>query len=132
MLRTDLDASKGKLCAMAAHAAVAAYRAAAADGRAPARRLLRDWEASGEAKVVLRGGSEEELAALLRAARARGAGAAGADDRGGGAGAGGGNLFACLIRDAGRTQVPAGSAMALAVLGRSDEVDSVTGALKLL
>ena len=124
VLRTDLDASKGKLCAMAAHAAVAAYRAAAADARAPARALLRDWALGGEAKVVLRAGSEEELAALLRAARAPGA--AGASD---------GDceqLFACLVRDAGLTQVPAGSAMALAVFGRADRVDRVTGGLKLL
>ena len=175
VLRADLVAGRGKLAAMAAHAAVDAYRAAAADSRAPARRLLRAWEAAGQPKIVLRcgpgggggGGSggpagdgdgEAQLLALLHAARSAGAMSGGADgdsgdgdvgaasaSGGGGGGCGGGSgggggggggggvpLIARLVRDAGLTQVPAGSAMALAVFGRSRDVDAITGHLKLL
>lgn len=41
-------------------------------------------------------------------------------------------LFAYVVSDAGRTQIPAGSRTVLAIFGPSDLVDSVTGQLKLL
>ena len=104
------------------------------------------------------GDGEAQLLALLHAARSAGAMSGGADgdsgdgdvgaasaSGGGGGGCGGGSgggggggggggvpLIARLVRDAGLTQVPAGSAMALAVFGRSRDVDAITGHLKLL
>jgi len=112
-MRSDLGMGKGKLCAQAAHAALAAYAAAVGGGEAT-RSLLKRWEATGQTKVVVRVGSEEELLELARRAEAAGIGAA-------------------IIRDAGHTQVAAGSATAVA-LGPdvASALDSVAGHLKLL
>jgi peptidyl-tRNA hydrolase len=113
VVRTDLAMGKGKMCAQAAHAAVSAVTRAAS-GTEAQRDWLRGWELVGSTKVVVRGGSEEELRTLAGEARERG-------------------LVAALVRDAGHTQVEAGTATVLAVgPGPGSDVDSVTGRLKLL
>ena len=114
VVRTDLAMGKGKMCAQCAHAALAAYRAAAA-GTPAQRSYLAAWEATGETKVALRAGSEDELLRLQRAART-----------------GAARLVAVVIRDAGHTQVAPGSATVLAIHGPVAAVDAVTGGLKLL
>ena len=113
LLRTDLGMSKGKLCAQAAHGALSAFRAATS-GTEPQRAALRAWLREGQAKVVLRVDSEGALRELLAAALA-------------------GGVTAGLVRDAGRTQVEAGSITCLA-LGPGDAgvMGALTGALKLL
>lgn len=107
VLRSDLGMGKGKIAAQAAHASIAAYRLSAEADR-------KKWQASGEEKVALKVGSENELIELFGQAKAR-------------------KLPAALIRDAGRTQIPAGTVTALAI-GPAEErlVDEVTGKLKLL
>jgi PTH2 family peptidyl-tRNA hydrolase len=113
ILRTDLDMGKGKLVAQGAHAAVHAVEAAAA-GTRDQRDALRAWRATGGMKVALRADSEAALLALADAAETRG-------------------LVTAVIRDAGHTQVAAGTTTALAVgPGAGDDVDAVTGSLKLL
>lgn len=42
------------------------------------------------------------------------------------------NLPCYLVEDAGRTQIPAGSLTVLSILGRVEDVNKVTGHLKLL
>ena len=98
---------RGKLAAQVAHAAVAAFLDATADAR-------RQWLADGMPKVVLRCDTEAELLELH--ARATGLG-----------------LPAQLIRDAGRTVVPAGTATCVG-LGPADDaaMDALTGALRLV
>ena len=102
----------GKVGAQCAHAALAAAGSVA--GAEPTRRVAA-WRASGGTTVVLRGDAGEAgLLALGAAARARG-------------------LAAALVRDAGRTQVAAGTATVLAVgPGAADAIDAVTGHLRLL
>ena len=113
LLRSDLGMSKGKLCAQAAHAAVSAYRAAST-GSVMQRASLRAWLRSGQAKVVLRVEGEEALAALHAAAVARG-------------------VAAASVRDAGRTQVEAGTLTCVALgPGSGEDVAELTGHLKLL
>lgn len=76
--------------------------------------MLKRWERGGQAKVALQVKSEEEVMELQ--ARAVGAG-----------------LCARVVRDAGRTQIKAGSVTALGVgPGPRSVVDGVTGGLKLL
>jgi peptidyl-tRNA hydrolase, PTH2 family len=108
VVRTDLAMGRGKVAAQVAHAAVAATLS----GRRTRR--LRRWLAAGQPKVVLRAGSQDELAAL--AARAESAG-----------------LAVEMVRDAGRTQVAAGT-MTCCAIGPddSDAIDAVTGGLSLL
>lgn len=108
VVRTDLDMGRGKLAAQVGHAAVAATLAALGTVR------LRDWLVDGQPKVVLRVAGEEELAGVEAAARRAG-------------------LATEVIRDAGRTQVAAGTATCLAVgPAPVEEIDPVTGGLRML
>lgn len=71
------------------------------------------WEKTGQAKIVLKGLDTRHLLNLWSIARDR-------------------ELPCYIVQDAGRTQVPAGSYTVLAIFGRIDAVDEVTGSLKLL
>lgn len=108
VVRADLGMGRGKIAAQASHAAVAA--ALAAIGSAP----FMDWLADGQPKVVLRAGGEQELGEIAATASAAG-------------------LPVQLIRDAGRTQVIAGTPTCCAIGPAADrDIDAVTGMLPLL
>jgi PTH2 family peptidyl-tRNA hydrolase len=80
----------------------------------PAHPVLKRWEAQGQAKVALKTSSEDDLLMLQAQAVSLG-------------------LCARVIRDAGRTQIAAGSATVLGVgPGPKSIVDQVTGRLGLL
>jgi peptidyl-tRNA hydrolase len=112
VVRTDLGMTKGKIAAQCSHATLACYRTLR--GRASARGVLRQWERGGQAKIAVQVGSEEDLLELQ--ARAMSVG-----------------LCARVVRDAGRTQIAAGSATVLGVgPGPKTVVDGITGGLKLL
>jgi peptidyl-tRNA hydrolase, PTH2 family len=98
---------RGKLAAQVAHAVLAAFLDAEPDAR-------QQWLAEGMPKVVLRCDTEAELLQLY--ALATGAG-----------------LPAEVIRDAGRTVVPAGTATCVGIGPAGDAaVDAITGALRLV
>jgi len=104
--------TRGKMCAQASHATLANYLYL--QTHSPNNPVLKRWERGGQAKVALQVKSEEEIMALQ--ARAVGAG-----------------LCARVVRDAGRTQIAAGSVTCLGVgPGPRSVVDGVTGGLKLL
>lgn len=75
--------------------------------------MLKRWESGGQPKIAVQVKSEEELETLQAQAFSLG-------------------LCARIIHDAGRTQITAGSATVLGVLGPKSVVDQVTGGLKLL
>lgn len=107
VLRADLGMGKGKLVAQGSHASLNAYsKSGELEKKA--------WELSGQKKIVLKAASEEEL--LEYFTRCKDAG-----------------LKPALIKDAGHTQIPAGSITAFAV-GPAEEgkIDSILGKLKLL
>lgn len=108
VVRTDLDLGRGKIAAQVAHAAVAATLTSLGTPR------LGRWLEDGQPKVVLRAAGEDELTGL--AARAEAAG-----------------LAVDVVRDAGRTQVEAGTLTCCAI-GPDDSaaIDAVTGSLTLL
>lgn len=113
VLRTDVGMSKGKMCAQASHACLNAVRRADR-GKGDQKAAVDAWETAGQTKVVLKASSEQELRDLAAAAQLKG-------------------LPFAIIRDAGHTQVEAGTVTALAVgPGPVADVDSVTGHLKLL
>jgi peptidyl-tRNA hydrolase, PTH2 family len=112
VVRTDLGMTKGKIAAQCGHATLAVYKALVDNG-ASAQPLLRRWEYGGQAKVAVKCDSEEDLLVLQGQAISLG-------------------LAARVIRDAGRTQIQAGSATVLGVLGPKSVVNQVTGNLKLL
>ncbi|KAF8953793.1 hypothetical protein CPC16_007778 [Podila verticillata] len=109
MDRSDLGMGKGKAAAQCCHATLANYKELAK--KAP--KTLKQWEYCGQAKVTLKIENEEDM--LLLQAQAMSLG-----------------LAAHSIRDAGRTQIAAGSRTVLAVgPGPVSVINSVTGHLKL-
>jgi PTH2 family peptidyl-tRNA hydrolase len=113
MVRTDLEMGKGKIAAQCCHAAVKAYSALQNSGK-EACDALEKWEWEGSRKVVVKVSSEEELVDMIKKAKAKG-------------------LYATSIRDAGKTQIAAGS-MTVGVIGpaNQDAIDEISGHLKLL
>ena len=113
-MNRDLDMSKGKVAAQAAHGAVSLFRRGRrGPAGGPDRALLKAWDAAGQTKVCLRADGEGALLALAAAAAAAG-------------------VQTALVADAGRTQIAAGSRTVLALIGTSAQLEGVTGGLKLL
>jgi len=110
VVRQDLKMGKGKIAAQCSHAAVACYKSAVKRHR----HELKCWEYSGQAKVVVKCTTENELMELYRTTSALG-------------------LNAAVISDAGRTQIAAGSKTVLGIgPALEDKINIVTGHLKLM
>ena len=109
-VRGDLKLSHGKLAAQVAHAAVScALRSQKHD-----RRKFRDWFDEGQRKITVRVPDEAALHTLQADARAAG-------------------LTTALVRDAGRTELAAGTVTCLGLGPAGEaELDSLTGELSLL
>jgi PTH2 family peptidyl-tRNA hydrolase len=108
--RTDLGMGKGKLAAQVAHASLAA----AEESMGGRREWYSKWKEQGQAKVVLKAGSESELRELLKVAKSM-------------------SLPCALIQDAGLTQLEPGTATCLGIgPAPVSMIDKVTGQLKLL
>jgi len=108
--RTDIKMGKGKLAAQAAHASLSA----AEEAMRRREQWYTEWKSSGQMKVVVKVSSEEELQDLYRKAKSV-------------------KLPAALIQDKGLTQLEPGTVTCLGIgPGPDDEIDSLTGKLKLL
>lgn len=113
VLRRDLEMSRGKAAAQAAHASCEAVFAILDSRRPEWLEWLEEWKRGGQRKIVLRVDSLEELIQVYERARAEG-------------------LPSSLVTDAGLTQLPPGTRTAVAVGPAPDAlVDKVTGGLKL-
>lgn len=112
MYAKQTSSPAGKIAAQASHATLYNYKVLTAHVRL--RSLLRRWESTGQAKIALQANSEKQLKELQAKAMSLG-------------------LIARLVRDAGRTQIPAGSVTVLGVgPGPKAVVDEVSGDLELL
>ena len=111
VVRTDLGMTKGKIAAQCGHATLACYKSLQSSSAGAS--LLKKWERNGQPKIAVQCKSEEELEMLQAQAVSLG-------------------LCARVVHDAGRTQIQAGSATVLGVVGPKGVVDGVTGGLKLL
>lgn len=106
-VRKDLDMSKGKMAAQVAHASLGAYRATD-------QGTLEGWRRSGEKKVVVWAGDEEDMFEIKENAENLG-------------------LPTYLVSDAGRTEIPKGTKTALAIgPGKEEKIDRVTAHLPLV
>jgi PTH2 family peptidyl-tRNA hydrolase len=107
IVRKDLKLGAGKLAAQVAHASVGAMRKA---GKSAAE----EWESEGSKKVVLKVEGVSQLIELQRKAWAK-------------------KLPMFLVRDAGLTQVEAGTVTCLGIGPAEEErIDELTAGLKLL
>ena len=106
IIRKDIKLGKGKMAAQASHASLDAYKKASYLNK-------KMWELKGQKKVVLKAESEKEILALFNRAREE-------------------KTRPTLIRDAGHTQIPAGTITAVAIGPDKDNIiDKITGHLKL-
>ncbi|MCL5093470.1 MAG: peptidyl-tRNA hydrolase Pth2 [Candidatus Marsarchaeota archaeon] len=110
IIRTDLEMSKGKIAAQAAHASLMSYFEVERTDKSVAR----EWLESGEKKIVLKVDNEEALIKLYTAFKFK-------------------KIPCALVTDAGLTEIPPGSKTALGI-GPWDgrEIGAFTDRLKLL
>lgn len=107
IVRKDLDMSCGKIAAQVAHAAVECVLKSD-------KRIVEKWIEEGAKKIVLKVNSLEELMRYYDLAVKEG-------------------LVACLIRDAGLTEVEPGTITCIGIGPDEDErIDKITKNLKLL
>lgn len=117
VVRQDLKMGKGKIGAQCGHATLGAYKGVlrkAHNGNKTMAKYLAAWEDLGQAKICVQVKTEEELDAVEQHAKTEG-------------------LPTHVVRDAGRTQIAAGSRTVLA-LGPApkSKVDVVARHLKLM
>lgn len=110
LVRMDLEMGKGKMAAQCAHAAVGAYE----DAVKKKDIHLKAWRRAGQGKIALKVPDETTLTSLTEIARNAG-------------------INTYVVRDAGRTQIAAGS-VTVAAIGPAEvtAIDKITGHLKLL
>uniref|UniRef100_A0A158Q834 peptidyl-tRNA hydrolase n=1 Tax=Elaeophora elaphi TaxID=1147741 RepID=A0A158Q834_9BILA len=111
VVNMSLKMGVGKLAAQVGHATLGVYRLALRSEEG--QRALDAWRTAGEMKVVVKGHNTEMLLDFFKQSKDLG-------------------LFAYIVSDAGRTQIPAGSRTVLGIFGPTHIVDLVTGELKLL
>ncbi|HZX33831.1 MAG TPA: peptidyl-tRNA hydrolase Pth2 [archaeon] len=109
IVRSDLGMGKGKIAVQCSHASLEAYEKTMR--KMP--KWIDEWKAHGQAKIVLKVGSEKELLGLFEKLK---------------------NLFpAALIHDAGKTQIEAGEPTCIGVgPAPESEINKYTKDLKLL
>ncbi len=111
IVNTSLQMGKGKIAAQCAHAACGCVETA--ERSDAGRRNLRAWRGQGQKKIAL-ATNQENLIRLERSLRSAG-------------------INCCLISDAGKTQVAAGSRTVLGVgPDTEDRIDAITRELRLL
>lgn len=109
IVRNDLKMSKGKLCAQCGHAVIESFLKA----KKKTPDAVEEWLNEGQEKIVLKVDSEKELLELFEKMK---------------------KLFpSSLIRDAGRTELQAGTKTCVgAGPAKEIELDKFTAGLKLL
>lgn len=111
VVNAELSMGVGKIAAQVAHAALGLHRLLLQHQSKYGETLL-NWTEYGETKIVLKGNSTEHLIDLEHQSISLG-------------------LPCYQVHDAGKTQVRSGSTTVLAIFGSNNQVDKVTGTLKL-
>lgn len=110
MVRTDLGMSRGKTAVQVAHGAVSASERA----KSMKNDVWRAWFHEGQKKVALKVETEDEIKKLISQTIQAG-------------------IPYAMIKDAGMTELPPGTITVVGIgPAKSDEIDKITGALKLL
>uniref|UniRef100_A0A0N5BAX8 peptidyl-tRNA hydrolase n=1 Tax=Strongyloides papillosus TaxID=174720 RepID=A0A0N5BAX8_STREA len=106
-----LGMGKGKLAAQVGHAVLGTYKHAMKTPEG--QTAISHWEKVGQVKVVVKGQDTEQLMDIFKASKDKG-------------------LWSYIVQDAGYTQIPPGSRTVVGIFGPVEDVDDVTGSLKLL
>jgi PTH2 family peptidyl-tRNA hydrolase len=107
LVRADLKMGKGKIATQAAHAAIGAFKLVDEE-------VVKEWEKEGGKKVVLRVKDEKELLQIYKKVKKE-------------------KIPCFLVKDAGLTQIKAGTITALGIgPAEGEKIDKITGKLKLL
>jgi len=110
LVRSDLNMSKGKIAAQAAHASVDCVLKALKTKKD----LVKEWRKEGMMKIALKVDSLKDLHKYLQEAKDFG-------------------FVTCTITDAGHTYVAPGTVTCGCIgPGNIDEIDQITGKLKIL
>ncbi|MBD3263091.1 peptidyl-tRNA hydrolase [Candidatus Woesearchaeota archaeon] len=114
VIRTDLNMSRGKLCSQSAHASLEAALKTQKTDKIFKTKNLNAWRKEGAKKIVLKVMSESALIKIRdKAVRA--------------------GLKSALIKDAGFTELPAGTITAIAIgPDKEKEIDKITSNLSTL
>lgn len=111
VVNSSLRMGVGKVAAQVGHAVLGLYRFV--EAQQDRKQELEKWDNIGAKKIVLKGTDAQHLLDLKQRAMEY-------------------QIANILIHDAGKTQIDPGSLTILALFGRSQEIDCVTGKLKLL
>uniref|UniRef100_A0A1B6F184 peptidyl-tRNA hydrolase n=1 Tax=Cuerna arida TaxID=1464854 RepID=A0A1B6F184_9HEMI len=113
VVNSDLKMSIGKTAAQVAHGCLGLYREIELGSHQESRDDLVTWLDEGQKKIVLSGKNTDALIKLCNKAKDFG-------------------IPSHLVKDAGHTEVAAGSTTVLALFGSEENVNKVTGSLRLL
>ena len=109
-IRTDLKMSKGKMAIQAAHAAVISVE----EAKRTKLKWVKSWFSEGQKKVAVQIATKEKLELVYQKARSK-------------------NLPCSFVNDAGLTELPPGTATAVAIgPAPNNIIDKITSNLKLL
>lgn len=109
-IRTDLKMSKGKMAIQAAHAAVISVE----EAKRAKLKWVKSWFSEGQKKVAVQIATKEVLELIYQKARSK-------------------NLPCSFVNDAGLTELPPGTATAVAIgPAPNNIIDKITSNLKLL
>lgn len=113
VVNMDLNMGRGKQCAQVAHAALGLYLQIQQSGDDEVQFKVYQWLSMGQKKIVLKGNGLNQMMTIQdEAERAK--------------------LPNFIVSDAGCTQIAPGSKTVLAIFGQNEELDKITGSLKLL
>lgn len=113
VVNMDLNMGRGKQCAQVAHAALGLYLHIQELNNPDLLVKVQQWIISGQKKIVVKANGLDHLKDLQKKARES-------------------NISNYLVSDAGCTQIAPGSKTVLGLFGTSEELDKITGTLKLL
>lgn len=113
VVNMDLNMGRGKQCAQVAHAALGLYIQVQESNNDNDKLQMYQWISMGQKKIVVKANNLQQLLQLQEAANQA-------------------RLPNLIISDAGCTQIAPGSKTVLSIFGKNEELDKITGSLRLL
>lgn len=113
VVNMELNMGRGKQCAQVAHASLGLYLKIQESGSQEERTKVLSWISAGQKKIVVRGNDLQQMRRIQDEAEQA-------------------KLPNFMVSDAGCTQIAPGSKTVLSIFGANEELDKITGSLRLL